>query len=107
MASKKIVTEKNNTGMKCVQNRINAFYADYPCSRVSDAAWTESLEAAQRYESTLVGGRKPSAIAAAIVYFVGLRFSLGYTQSSLAYYYGVTEVSLRNNLFFLKIKGIV
>jgi len=106
MACKKIVTINENTGTNCIQNRINAFYEDYPCTHASAAAWNKSIEVACAYEKTYLGGRKPSAIAAAIVYSIGRSHALALTQASVVSFYCVTEVSLRNNLTFLQSKGI-
>lgn len=106
MASKKIVTIQENTGTDSIQKRVNAFYADYPCTHASEAAWNKSIELACLYEKTTIGGRKPSGIAAAIVYTIARSHALPITQGNLASFYSITEVCLRNNRYFLQSKNI-
>lgn len=62
----------------------------------------ECLKVASAYEQSMIGGRKPSSVAAAIVYGVSSLYGLGVKQMFVAKYFGVTEVSLRNNLKYLK-----
>jgi hypothetical protein len=73
----------------------------------SDKFRNECEDAANKYESTMLGGRKPSSVAAAIVYGVGRRYNLGVKQFWVSKYFKVTEVSLRNNLNYLYKQGIV
>ena len=73
----------------------------------SDYYKRQCEEAAINYESTMLGGRKPSSVAAAIVYGVGRRNKLGVKQYWVSRYFGITEVSLRNNLNYLLKNGLV
>jgi len=60
------------------------------------------LSVAVAYENSMIGGRKPSSVAAAVVYGVSRLYGLGVKQMWVAKYFDVTEVSLRNNLKYLK-----
>lgn len=55
----------------------------------------------------MLGGRKPASVSAAIVWGVGKNLNLGIKQFWIAKYFGVTEVSLRNNLNYLYRQGLV
>lgn len=124
MRRQKLYTSQAFFGPGAVQDLIRHLFSTYSSMRVVDVYSTlvisaqknpyrneyfraEALAAAKVYEDTLLGGRKPASVAAAIVYAIGRSRGYGVKQSGVCGFFGVTEVSVRNNIKYLVQQGMV
>lgn len=125
MRRQKLYTSQAFFGPGAVQDLIRHLFSTYSGTKVSEGAnwlWyssvthnpyrsehfrAQALAAAKAYEETLLGGRKPASVAAAIVYAVSRSMGFGVKQSGVCGFFGVTEVSVRNNINYLVNQGMV
>lgn len=118
----KIYSSEGNWGIGSVREPIKELFKFYEKTRpgsnmkiwstpdnpfASDSYYKLCDLAGRIYEASMMGGRKPASVSAAIVYGVSRNKGLGVKQYWIAKYFGVTEVSLRNNLKYLENNNII
>lgn len=105
MRRTKIHSNEGLWGPGSIQTLVKEYF--FESRNKNKVYYEECMLAAKRYELKAIGGRKPGSIAAAIVYTKGAGYFPRTVQDSVCKFFGVTEVSARNNRRYLREEKIL